>query len=110
MVRRVRKMIGLGTWKCKINHTFYSGSATLVIKDKNGEYDFHATLDDDTSMPEYTVSNVTENGNCLEGELKISMIPMKMKFHAEINGDTMTGGITVPFVGEIKLENATRVD
>lgn len=103
-------MIGLGTWKCKINHSFYSGVATLVIKDNNGEYDFHATLDDDKTMPAYTVTNVTENGNRLEGELKIKMIPMKMKFHAEINGDKMTGGITIPFVGEVELEEAVKVE
>ena len=102
-------MIGLGTWKCKINHTFYSGGATLIIKDNNGEYEFIGTLDDGDNMPEYTVSNVVEKGNRLEGDLKINMIPMKMRFHAEFDGDKMTGGITMPFVGEVTLEEAVRV-
>ncbi len=102
-------MIGLGTWKCKINHTFYAGSATLVIKDNNGEYEFLATLDDGGKMPEYTVSNVVESGNTLEGDLKINMIPMKMKFFAAFDGDKMTGKITMPFVGEVTLEEAVRV-
>ncbi|MBQ7580820.1 MAG: hypothetical protein IJU39_05890 [Clostridia bacterium] len=103
-------MIGLGTWKCTINHSFYSGGATLVIREKDGEYDFVATLDDDSTMPAYTVSNVTENGNRLEGEIKIKLIPMKMKFRAEFNGDRMNGTITIPFVGEVTLEDAVKVD
>lgn len=102
-------MIGLGTWKCKINHTFYSGSATLTIKDNNGEYDFHAALDDGGKMPEYVVSNVKETGNNLEGDLKINMIPMKIKFHAEFDGDKMKGKLIVPFVGEIELEEAVKI-
>lgn len=103
-------MIGLGTWKCKINHTFYSGDATLVIKDNNGKYDFIATLDDGSNMPSYTVSNIVEkDSNRLEGELKIDGIPMKMKFYAVFDGDNLSGGIVMPFVGEVKLENAVRV-
>lgn len=104
-------MIGLGTWKCKINHAFYSGSATLVIKDNDGEYEFIATLDDDSGgkMPKYTVSNVTETGNRIEGDLKVHLVPMKMKFSAEFDGDRMTGKITMPFVGEVVLEDAVRI-
>lgn len=104
-------MIGIGTWKCKINHTFYSGDATLEIKDNNGKYDFSATLVDGSNMPSYTVSDVVEKGdNRLEGELKIDKIPMKMKFYAEFDGDSMSGGIVMPFVGEVKLEKAVRID
>ena len=102
-------MIGIGIWKCKINHTFYSGEATLEINDNNGEYEFIATLDENNKMPSYTVSNVVEKGNRLEGDLKIDMIPMKMSFYAEFNGDIMSGGLSLPFVGEVKLENAVKV-
>lgn len=103
-------MIGLGTWKCKIDHSFYKGDALLIIKNKNGEYDFEVELEDNGHFPQYTVSNVKQIGNRLEGELSVKMVPMKMKFYAEFEGDKMHGALTVPFVGEVKLEDAVKID
>ena len=102
-------MIGLGTWKCSINHSFYKGDAIITIRDNNGEYDFQAALEGNDKMPSYTVSNVSETGNRLEGELKIDILPMKIKFYADFDGDKASGGLMLPFVGEIKFENVIRI-
>ena len=38
-------MIGLGSWKCSIHHSFFDGEATLTVREENGEYRFDTTID-----------------------------------------------------------------
>ena len=68
-------MIGLGKWECTVNHAFYNGSAYITIKDNNGEYDFELDMPEFDKMPEYSVEEIKENGNCLEAVLKIKILP-----------------------------------
>lgn len=102
-------MIGLGKWKCSVTHTFYNGDAYLIIGDNNGEYTFDVEFPGADNMPAFEAINIVENGNCIDGELKVDKIPMKMKFHAEINGDLLDGSIKVPFVGDVEIKNAEKV-
>lgn len=103
-------MIGLGKWKCTVNHAFYNGCAYITIKDNNGEYAFELDMPEFDKMPEYSVEEITENGNRLEAVLKIKILPTKMTVVAEFDGDTMNAKIKIPFVGDIKIENAQRVN
>lgn len=103
-------MIGLGTWKATVHHSFYEGDIVFTISDKNGEYCFDVDLKAFKEPPKFEVSNITENGNRLEGDVKISIIPFKIKFHADFDSDVMNGAMNIPFVGEIKIENAVRID
>lgn len=102
-------MIGIGKWGCKVDHTFFKGDASLEIKNVNGEYQFEATVENFGEMPEFTVSDVTENGNTLEGNIKVSLLPTKMKFRLEFDGDTMNGFLKIPFAGDVKFQNAKKI-
>ena len=103
-------MIGLGTWKTTVHHSFYDGDIILAITDNNGEYAFDVTLKAFKEPPTFEVSNITEKGNRLEGDVKISIIPFKIKFYADFEADVMRGALNIPFVGEIKIDNAVRID
>lgn len=102
-------MIGLGSWKCSIHHSFFDGEATLTVREENGEYRFDTTVDGHDKVPEYVTENIVVTGNRIEGDLKIKMVPMKMKFWAEFDNDVMNGEIIIPFVGNIKVENAVKI-
>lgn len=105
-------MIGLGKWKSNIDHTLFKGIITLDIADNNGEYSFDAKVEGagELDFPDFTVSDVTETGNCLEGVIKVTFMPAKIKFHFEFDNDLMNGYIKIPFVGDVKIENAQKID
>lgn len=103
-------MIGLGSWEASVSTIFFKGDVKFTITDKNGEYDIDVQLPGDFSEAKLEFFDIEENGNTLSGNGKISLLPGK-KITAKItfDGDTMTGGLKIPFLGEIKLKNGKKV-
>ncbi len=103
-------MIGLGKWSGDIETSVISGNAIVEIKDNNGEYDFSVTVPSLKKIPDFRVYNIKENGNCLSGKAEIDFMgKMTVDVFAEINGDTFTGYIKVPFFGKIEIKNGRKI-
>lgn len=103
-------MIGLGKWTGDIETSFISGSAIVEIRDKNGEYDFSVTVPSMKKLPNFTVYNIKETGNCLSGKADIELMgKMTVDISVEIHGDTFTGYIKVPFMGKVEIKNGRKI-
>lgn len=104
-------MIGLGKWTGEIHTSIISGSAIVEITDNNGEYDFNVTVPSLKKLPNFTVYDIKENGNQLSGKAEIDLMgKMIVDVSVEINGDTFTGYIKVPFFGKIEIKNGRRIN
>lgn len=104
-------MIGLGKWTGEIHTSIISGNAIVEITDKNGEYDFNVTVPSLKKLPNFTVYDIKEKGNQLSGKAEIDLMgKMKVDVCVEINGDTFTGYIKVPFLGKIEIKNGRKID
>ena len=104
-------MIGIGKWTGEIETSVMSGSAIVEIKDNNGEYDFNITVPGAKNIPDFTVFDVKENGNCLSGKAKIPALgTLTIEISAEFSGDTFTGKMKIPFLGTVPIKNGRRID
>ncbi len=87
------------------------GNAIVEITDKNGEYDFNVTVPSLRKLPNFTVYDIKEDGNTLSGKAEIDLMgKMTVDIKVEINGDTFTGYIKVPFLGKIEIKNGRRLN
>lgn len=103
-------MIGLGKWTGDIETSVISGSAVVDIKNNNGEYDFSVSVPSVEKLPDFKVYDIYESGNCLSGKADISLMgKMTLDIAVEINGDTFTGYIKVPFLGKIEIKNGRKI-
>lgn len=103
-------MIGLGKWTGEIETSMISGSAIVEIRDNNGEYDFSVTVPSLEKLPNFKVYDIVEDGNCLSGKAEIDLMgKMKVDISVEINNDTFTGYIKVPFLGKIEIKNGRKI-
>lgn len=103
-------MIGLGKWSGEINTSIISGCAVVDIRDNNGQYDFSVTVSNMSELPEFSVYDIKEDGNCLSGKADIAIMgKMTVDIFVEIHGDTFTGYIKVPFFGKIQIENGRKI-
>lgn len=103
-------MIGLGKWTGDIETSMISGSAMVEITDNNGEYDFSVTVPSLKKLPNFRVYDIKENGNCLSGKAEIELMgKMNVDVVVEINGDTFTGYIKVPFFGKVEIKNGRKI-
>ncbi len=103
-------MIGLGIWTGEIDTSILSGSATVEIKDNNGEYDFSVTVPSLKKIPNFRVFDIVEEGNMLSGKAEIDLMgKMIVDVCVEINGDTFTGYFKVPFIGKIEIKNGKKI-
>lgn len=104
-------MIGLGKWTGEINTSMISGNAIVEITDNNGEYDFSVTVPSLKKLPNFRVYEVKEIGNQLSGKAEIDLMgKMIVDVHVEINGDTFTGYLKVPFLGKIEIKNGKKIE
>ena len=103
-------MLGLGKWKFTVSTRFYSGTAFLVIGEKDGEYDVHAELANG-KRPDFRFSKLQALGNTLTGVAQHSMLQGNtIPFSATFDEDgTASGSLDVPFVGMIRFTNAEKV-
>ena len=103
-------MIGLGKWTGDIETSIISGSAMVEITDNNGEYDFNVTVPSLKKLPNFKVYDIREKGNQLCGKAEIDLMgKIKVDVCVEINGDTFTGYIKVPFFGKIEIKNGKKI-
>ena len=106
-------MIGLGKWQTYVNTMVFKGDVTVVIADKDGEYDIDFQLPDKFKDMKIRCYDIVENGNKLSGKGEISLLPGKV-VEAEVafEGDTMNGYIKLPFLAgrKIELKNGHRVE
>ena len=102
-------MIGLGKWSCSIDTMMYRGDAILTIADNGGAYSFTAEVPG-VKMPEYHVSNITEDGNTLTAIVTTPVLAGKeLPISLTFDGDVVTGFAKVPLLGKIKLKNGKRI-
>lgn len=97
----------LGRWECQINHPLYNGMAYADIK-AGAPYEIQLNVDS-PYFPKVTFLRIEEIGNQLDLTAKIDLIPLHIKTHVVINGDTFQGQIRIPFIGEIQLKDGRRV-
>lgn len=103
-------MIGLGKWTGDIETSFISGTAIVEITDNNGEYAFSVTVPSLKKLPHFTVYDIKEKGNQLSGKAEIDLMgKMTVDVSVEINEDTFTGYIKVPFFGKIEIKNGKKI-
>lgn len=103
-------MIGLGKWTGDIETSMISGNAIVEITDNNGEYDFSVTVPSLKKLPNFKVYDIKEKGNQLSGKAEIDLMgKVNVDISVEINGDTFTGYIKVPFFGKVEIKNGKRI-
>lgn len=103
-------MIGLGKWSGEIDTSLLRGSATVEIIDNNGDYDFSVSVPSLKKLPNFRVFDIKEEGNRLSGKAEIDLMgKMIVDVCVEINGDTFTGYIKVPFMGKIEIKNGKKI-
>lgn len=103
-------MIGLGIWTGDIETSVISGNAVVEISDNNGKYDFKVTVPSLKKIPNFTVYDIKENGNCLSGKAEIDLMgKVNADISVEINGDKFTGYIKVPFFGKVEIKNGRKI-
>lgn len=103
-------MIGLGKWSGEIDTSLLRGNATVEIIDNNGDYDFSVSVPSLKKLPNFRVFDIKEEGNRLSGKAEIDLMgKMIVDVCVEINGDTFTGYIKVPFMGKIEIKNGKKI-
>lgn len=103
-------MIGLGKWTGEIETSLISGSAIVEISDNNGEYDFSVTVPSLKKLPKFKVYDIKEDGNRLSGKAEIELMgKMNVDISVEINDNTFTGYLQVPFLGKIEIKNGRKI-
>ena len=104
-------MIGLGTWVTSVNMMIFKGDITVVIADKDGQYDIDFQLPDKLKDVKIRTYDIVEEGNTLRGKGEITMLPGK-ELEAEVtfNGDTFEGMLRIPFMKRnIPLKNGHKI-
>ena len=105
-------MVGIGKWSAKVSTLVFKGEITVDIRDNNGEYEIEFHLPEKFKNVEIKYHDVHAEGNTIYGKGEITLLPGKM-MDADVtfDGDTMTGSLTLPFLGnkEIKLKDGHRI-
>ena len=104
-------MIGLGTWVTSVNMLVYKGDITVVIAEKDSQYDIDFQLPDKLKDVKIRTYDIVEDGNTLKGKGEITMLPGK-ELEAEVtfNGDTFEGVLRIPFMKRnIPLKNGHKI-
>lgn len=103
-------MIGIGKWSVSIDTMMFRGDAILTIADENGAYSLTAEVPG-MKMPEYHVSDITEDGDTLTAVVTTPLLSGKqMPISLTFDGDVCTGFAKVPLLGKVKLKNGKRID
>ena len=102
-------MVGIGTWSCRVDTMFFSGSGTIKVFDDNGKYGFNLDIPG-VKVPDIEIKSVEENGNAVHAVVTSSVMPNKeMEIDVEFSDDTFTGFIKVPILGKVKLKDGKRI-
>lgn len=96
-------MTGIGKWEAAINTMLFKGTGRVTISDNNGEYDFKLEIVGE-NIPEFTVTDVVEEGNTLRAVAESDMFKgKKIPVTATFDGDNVVGTAKLPFIGGIKV-------
>lgn len=96
-------MIGIGKWEAAINTMLFKGTGRVTISDNNGQYDFKLEIVGE-NIPEFTVTDVVEEGNTLRAVAESDMFKgKKIPVTATFDGDNVVGTAKLPFIGGIKV-------
>lgn len=102
-------MIGIGKWSLSIDTMMFRGTAILTIANKDGTYEITAEVPGYT-MPEYTVTNIQEDGDTLTAVVLTPLLSGKeLPISITFDGDTLTGYGKVPLLGKVKFKNGKRI-
>lgn len=104
-------MIGLGKWKTDIDTIFFTGTAVLVIGEKDGKYTMSLELPDgDGDIPEIAVLKAEEDDDTLIAEVTADVMNGKaIDVSLTFKDDVCNGFLKIPFIGKIKIRNAEKV-
>ncbi len=107
-------MIGLGKWKGEVDTPVMSGSATVDIYDKGGEYAFDVEIEGMKKLPKFSVYDIVEGEDSLSGKATIKVMggihaEISVKFTGE-KKDRFEGYIKLPMLGTVPIKNGRRVD
>lgn len=103
-------MIGLGTWICGISTPLVKDKAVFTISDDNGNYKISLKIKswDIEALP---IIYAKEYGNTLQ--IRVSGEIYKAGTYADseitFDGDELTGFITLPILGKLRLTDGKRV-
>ena len=104
-------MLGIGKYKANVDTMFYKGEAIFGFYDKNGEYGF--TLEAENSpvpIPEIFITEPIEDGNTLIAKASTPALPGRVvDINLTFENNECNGFIKVPFIGKIKIKNATKL-
>ena len=103
-------MIGIGKWSCSIDTMMFRGNAILTVADNNGAYEITAEVPGFT-MPEYTVTDIHEDGDTLTAVVHTPLLSGKdLPISLTFDGDVFTGYGKVPLLGKVKFKNGQRIN
>ncbi|MDR2525634.1 MAG: hypothetical protein LBC83_05560 [Oscillospiraceae bacterium] len=102
-------MIGLGSWKFKVDTMFYKGDAILTVGDNGGKYSVDIEITD-VDIPPITVFGIEEEDDTISGTATTDLLKGKeIPFSITFEGDVANGYLKVPFLGRVKLENGIKM-
>lgn len=97
-----------GKWKCHIEHHLYKGEAYAIVESGNP---YIISLEIDSPyFPKVKFVDIIETDNELDVVAKIDMIPINIKAHVVFDNSGFNGVIKIPFIGDVLLQNGTRVE
>ena len=97
-------------YTAKINNMFFKGDAVFGITYTNGKYDMEIDLEGaDFEMP-IEITEATEDGDTLMAKATTQLLPDKeIDILLTFENDVCNGYLKIPFIGKIKIKDASRV-
>lgn len=103
-------MIGLGKWQFVVDTMFFKGTAIIQISNKNGQYDFQATIPGMQKTPSYQIKSIEEEGNTLIITATTDIFKGKdVNVVATFENNVCNGYIKVPMLGKIKIKDGVKI-
>lgn len=98
-------MTGIGKWSAKINVLFMKLEGIVEIREHDGQYTFDFTPPERFKDVTFRYFDVYAEGDTIHGKGEASAFPGKIfEVEATFHGDTMSGRIILPFMGNKEIE------
>ena len=97
-------MVGIGRWSAKINVLFMKLEGIVEIREQDGQYTFDFTPPERFKDVKFRYFDISAEGDTIRGKGEASAFPGKVfDVEATFRGDTMTGKIVLPFMGNKEI-------
>ena len=97
-------MVGIGRWSAKINVLFMKLEGIVEIREQDGQYTFDFTPPERFKDVKFRYFDISAEGDTIRGKGEASAFPGKVfDVEATFQGDTMTGKIVLPFMGNKEI-------